>query len=149
MLRYSAGPALLRACAADKATAADERNVALYTLLYKQLTRGDYAGFVKDSALVPANAKRIAADDYETPRYSEVAVFNWAGSRDFVCPAISTTASTLAANPKDPRGLLCLGEFVRLHGMDPYFYGVSEYLDTPRNKDELGGHPSPFPGKRF
>lgn len=149
LLRYSAGPALLRARAADKATAADERNVALYTLLYKQLTRGDYAGFVKDSALVPANAKRIAADDYETPRYSEVAVFNWAGSRDFVCPAISTTASTLAANPKDPRGLLCLGEFVRLHGMDPYFYGVSEYLDTPRNKDELGGHPSPFPGKRF
>ncbi|MEQ1551647.1 hypothetical protein [Sphingorhabdus sp.] len=149
LLRYSAGPALLRTRAADKATAANERNVALYTLLYKQLTRGDYAGFVKDSALVPANAKRIAADDYETPRYSEVAVFNWAGSRDFACPAISTTASALAANPKDPRGLLCLGEFVRLHGMDPYFYGVTEYLDNPRDVDELGGHPTPFGGKRF
>lgn len=149
LLRYSAGPALLRARAADKAAQASERNVALYTLLYKQLTRGDYAGFVKDSALVPANAKRIAADDYETPRYSEVAVFNWAGQRDFACPAISTTASTLAANPKDPRGLMCLGEFIRLHGMDPYFYGVTEYLDTPRDTDELGGHPTAFGGKRF
>ncbi|HMS20694.1 hypothetical protein [uncultured Sphingorhabdus sp.] len=149
LLRYSAGPALLRTRAVDKAAPASERNVALYALLYKQLTRGDYAGFVKDSVLVPASAKRIAADDYETPRFSEVAVFNWAGSKDFACPALRTTASTLAANAKDPRGLLCLGEFVRMHGMDPDFYGVTEYLDEPRRKDELGGNPTPFGGKRF
>lgn len=149
LLRYTAGQPLLRSRASAKGAPESERNIALYTLLYKQLTRGDYAGFVKDSALVPANAKRIAADDYQTPRYSEVAIFNWAGSRDFACPALRTTASTLAANPKDPRGLLCLGEFVRLHGMDPDFYGVTEYLDEPRGKDELGGSPSLFPGKRF
>lgn len=149
LLRYSAGPALLRARASDRSAATDERAIALYALLYKELTRGDYAGFVKDSALVPAGAKRIAADDYTTPRYSEVAVFNWPGARDFACPAIRTTAAMLAANPREPRGLLCLGEFIRLHGMDPYFYGVTEYLDTPRDSDELGGNPSPFPGKRF
>lgn len=149
LLRYTAGQPLLRSRATAKGAPESERNIALYTLLYKQLTRGDYAGFVKDSVLVPANAKRIAADDYQTPRYSEVAIFNWAGSRDFACPALRTTASTLAANPKDPRGLLCLGEFVRLHGMDPDFYGVTEYLDEPRGKDELGGSPSLFAGKRF
>ncbi len=149
LLRYTAGQPLLRSRASTKGAPESERNIALYTLLYKQLTRGDYAGFVKDSALVPAKAKRIAADDYDTPRYSEVAIFNWAGSRDFACPALRTTASTLAANPKDPRGLLCLGEFVRTHGMDPDFYGVTEYLDEPRAKDELGGSPSLFAGKRF
>lgn len=149
LLRYSAGPALLRARSADKAASPTERNVALYTLLYKQLTRGDYAGFVKDSVQVPANAKRIAAEDYETPRYSEIAVFNWAGSKDFACPPLRAVAATLSANPKDPRAQLCLGEFIRTHSMDPDFYGVSEYLDTPRNSDELGGHPAPFGGKRF
>lgn len=149
LLRYAAGPALLRARAADRNAAASERNVALYALLYKQLAHGDYAGFVKDSLLVPANAKRIPADDYETPRFTEVAVFNWAGQRDFACPSLRATATALATNSKDPRGQLCLGEFIRTHGMDPDFYGVSEYLDTPREKDALGGASSPFPGKRF
>ena len=149
LLRYAAGPALLRARAADRTAVTAERNAALYALLYKQLAHGDYAGFVKDSALIPANAKRITADDYETPRFSEVAIFNWAGSKDFVCPSLRATATALSANPKDPRGQLCLGEFVRLHGMDPDFYGVTEYLDGARGKDELGGASTPFPGKRF
>lgn len=149
LIRYAAGPGLLRARAADRNAPTTERNVATYALLYKQLTRGDYAGFVKDSELVPANAKRIAADDYETPRFTEVAVFNWAGSRDFACPSIRATATTLAANARDPRSQLCLGEFIRTNGMDPYFYGITEYLDSPRNKDELGGASNPFPGKRF
>ncbi|MBK6708294.1 MAG: hypothetical protein IPG54_12735 [Sphingomonadales bacterium] len=104
LLRYAAGPALLRARAADRTAVTAERNAALYALLYKQLAHGDYAGFVKDSALIPANAKRITADDYETPRFSEVAIFNWAGSKDFVCPSLRATATALSANPKDPRG---------------------------------------------
>ncbi|MBK6708293.1 MAG: hypothetical protein IPG54_12730 [Sphingomonadales bacterium] len=33
--------------------------------------------------------------------------------------------------------------------MDPDFYGVTEYLDGARGKDELGGASTPFPGKRF
>lgn len=149
LLRYAAGPSLLRARAADRTAVATERNVALYALLYKQLAHADYAGFVKDSALVPANAKRIAADDYETPRFTEVAIFNWAGSKDFTCPSLRATATALSANPKEPRSQLCLGEFIRLHGMDPDFYGVTEYLDEARDKDELGGASKPFPGKRF
>jgi hypothetical protein len=149
LLRYTAGPALLRARATARTAQERESKVALYTLLYKQLLRGDYAGFVKDSALIPADAKRISKDDYETPRYTDVAVFNWAGQKDFVCPAIRTTASTLAANPKDARGLLCLGEFVRTNGMDPSYFGLPSSLDDLPAKDELAGSPSLFPGKRF
>jgi hypothetical protein len=149
LLRYTAGPALLRARASDQKAPQTERDVALYALLYKQLLRGNYDAFVKDSLLVPANAKRFGADDYDSPRTTEVAVFNWAGQRDFACPAIRTTASTLAANPKDPRSLLCLGEFVRTNGMDPGYFGIPQMLDEPRKVDELGGSPSLFPGKRF
>lgn len=149
LLRYAAGPALLRARAADPAAPPRERDTALYALLYKQLMHGDYAGFVTNSALVPAHAKRFAADDYESPRFTEIAVFNWAGSKDFVCPALRGVAATLAANPNDPRGQLCLGEFIRTHGMDPDFYGATEFLDRPRGQGELGSASHPFPGKRF
>jgi hypothetical protein len=149
LLRYTSGPALLRAVATDAKAAKMEREVALYALLYKQLTRGDYASFVKDSALVPANAKRIAADDYQTPRYTDLALFGWAGQRDFACPSLRSIATTLSANPKDARSMLCLGEFIRTNGLDPDYYGVTTYLDQTPKKDELGGSPSLFPGKRF
>lgn len=149
LIRYAAGPSLLRVRSADRGAPAAERNVALYALLYKQLLRGRYADFLKDSALIPPNAKRIAPDDYETPRFSEVAVFNWAGSQQFACPSLRAVATTLAANPREPRAQLCLGEFVRTNGMDPDYYGVTEYLDEPRDKDELGGASNPFPGTRF
>jgi hypothetical protein len=149
LLRYTAGPALLRARATDAKAAKMERDVALYALLYKQLTRGDYAAFVKDSALVPANTKRIASDDYQTPRYTDLAVFGWAGQRDFACPSLRSIATTLSGNPRDARGLMCLGEFVRTNGLDPDYYGVTTYLDQAPTKDELGGSPSLFPGKRF
>ncbi|MGL5840014.1 MAG: hypothetical protein ACRCY3_16095 [Sphingorhabdus sp.] len=149
LLRYTAGPALLRAQATNAKAVKLERDVALYTLLYKQLLRGRYADFLKDMALIPADAKRIDASDYNTERYTEVAIFEWAGQRDFVCPALRTVATTLAANPKDARGLLCLGEFVRTNGMDPGYFSLPFSLDENPGKDTLGGSPSLFPGKRF
>jgi hypothetical protein len=149
LLRYSAGPNQLRARATDAKAAKMERDVALYALLYKQLLRGDYSGFVRDSALVPANAKRIGADDYQTPRYTDLALFNWAGQRDFACPSLRSVATSLSANPSDARSLICLGEFVRTNGLDPDYYGVTMHLDQSPAKDELGGAPSLFPGKRF
>jgi hypothetical protein len=149
LLRYTAGADLLRARASDRATPREERNVAVYALLYKQVMRGGYAGFLKDLPLIPADAKPFANDDYSTPKYTQTAIFNWAGSKEFSCPSLRGVASALAANAKDARGLLCLGEFVRTNGLDPDYYGVNEALDTPRPKDELGGSPSLFAGKRF
>jgi hypothetical protein len=149
LVRYHLGPADLRVRHADKAANPQERQVALYTLLYKQVTRGFYAGFIRDVELIPANARPMPEDDYTAPLYTDIARFRWGGSTEFVCPALKTVATTLAAKPKDPTALLCLGEFIRENGFDPYYYGVTKYLDDQPEKDELGGSPTLFPGKRF
>lgn len=148
LLRYHAGPTLLRKLAASGGSER-EKQAAIYTLLYKNLTRGFYADFLRDLPLIPAQAKRRAQDDYESPLYTDIALFRWSGSTDFACPALRAVVANLAAKPKDPTALLCLGEFIRLNGLDPEYYGVTRALDDQPEKDELGGSPSQFPGKRF
>ena len=51
LLQRSANADLLRAQAQNQATGA-LRDTALYTLLYKELTRSHYAEFIADAALV-------------------------------------------------------------------------------------------------
>jgi hypothetical protein len=148
LLRYHAGPALLRQQAA-KAASEREQQVAIFTLLYKDLTRGAYGDFLRDLPLVPANARPRQENDYQTPRYIDIALFRWPGQSDFVCPSLKVVATTLSTKPKDSQALLCLGEFIRNNGLDPYYYGVTQYLDELPDADELGGTPSLFPGKRF
>src|SRR5690606_33427138 len=53
LLEQSAGPALLRRMVKDGATA-EERSLASYVLLYKELTRGRYADFLADLPNEPA-----------------------------------------------------------------------------------------------
>jgi hypothetical protein len=149
LLRYAAGPALLRSRMADKSATKRERDVALYALLYKSLTRGAYADFIRDSALIPADAKPPAESEYESPAYTNVSVFNWAGSKSFVCPSIRSVATALSTAPKDATALLCLGEFARTNDLDPGYYSVYHSLDETPDKSELGGTPSAFPGKPF
>ncbi len=148
LLRYHAGPSLLRKQAA-KAVSEREQQVAIFTLLYKDLTRGAYADFIRDYALIPANARPRPEDDYQAPRYTDIALFRWTGEGEFACPPLKVLAATLSAKPKDAQALLCLGEFVRNSGLDPDYYGITKYLDDQPKLDELGGTPSRFPGKRF
>ncbi len=150
LLRYSAGPALLRSQAANKAAPKLERDIALYALLYKNLTRGGYANFIRDLGMIPTGAKEIASNDYTTPQYSNIAMFNWKGSdKGFVCPSIRSIAVSLSAAPRDAQALLCLGEFGRINGLDPDYYAVPSFLDKQPDRDELGGAASQFPGKAF
>jgi hypothetical protein len=152
LLRYTAGPKLLRAQAASKSAPKQERDVALYTLLYKNITRGAYKDFLTDQALIPAGTKPHAADDYSSPTYTNIAVFKWAGAKDgFACPSLTTLATALSGAPKDAPSLLCLGEFVRLNGMDQgaSWPDISGSMDQTPPKGELGGTPSQFPGKGF
>ncbi len=149
LLRYTAGPSLLQRQAVSKTASEREQRVAFFTLLYKQLTRGAYPDFLRNAALVPSGAKPLELSDYRASRYTDLGLFNWAGSKEFACPSIRSVATTLSAKPKDVRSLLCLGEFVRLNGLDPDFYGVTYALDELPNRDELGGTPSLFPGTRF
>ncbi len=148
LLRYHAGPSLLRRQAANGASET-ERKVATFTLLYKDLTRGAYADFLRDLAFVPENVQPTKVDDYRSPVYTDASLFRWQGTTEFACPSLKTIAMTLSAKPKDPASLLCLGEFIRTTGLDPDYYGVMQYLDELPDADELGGTPSLFPGKRF
>src|SRR5690606_33219271 len=56
LLTNVAGADLLRRQSTNAQATAAERNLALFTLLYKELTRGAYDQFLADLALVPAGA---------------------------------------------------------------------------------------------
>lgn len=145
LLRYSAGPRLLRRQAQDSAAAPAERATALYTLLYRDLTRGAYRDFAGDVALVPAQPKaetgNVETEGIDSPS-SDVFVKPETAS-EFPCPDLKSSAATLAANPRDIGGRLCLGDFIRLNGLD------LDALDTPPAKDQLGGNGVLFPGRQF
>ena len=46
------------------------------------------------------------------------APFDWQGSQEYQCPALTAVVTTLADNPKSPRALNCLGEFFLSQGLD-------------------------------
>jgi len=143
LIAHSAGPALLRRAAVDAARPQHERDAALFTLLYKQLSRGDYAGFGANLALVRSDA----ADDGQTSFATEapIALGLFTKGRtaqgSFACPALAATAAALAANPRDTHARLCLGEFWRLNNFDGY-----TALDTPPKRTALGGAAREFRG---
>lgn len=143
LLTNVAGADLLRRQSTNAQATAAERNLALFTLLYKELTRGAYDQFLADLALVPAGAPEEGRL-YDLVDHSPVGIF--AGGRtaeSFPCPSLRDTAALLARDPKQPTSLLCLGEFMRLNGLDDFT------LDHQPPADELGGSPSGFPGSAF
>ena len=48
LLLHAAGPILLRMAVADPQSLPTERRLARFVLLYKEATRGQYAGFLRD-----------------------------------------------------------------------------------------------------
>ncbi|CAH0349487.1 hypothetical protein [Sphingobium sp. CECT 9361] len=144
LLQTMASPAILRNTARDNARPAHERDVARFTLLFKDLRRGAYGDFGADMALVPADAN-IDAGLWAFAQQENIPVglFRSATWSDgFPCPSIAQTAQTLARTPKDHKALLCLGDFYRLNGFD----GFGLYT-SGEGKDVLGSGPDSFPGK--
>lgn len=144
LLTHSAGPAVLRGVAQDTARPQAERDAALFTLLYKQLTRGDYAGFAASRTLVPASASTDAVlwnfTEQQTIPVGLFAKGRW--SDGYPCQSITVTAQKLAKNPQDTSARLCLGDFLRLNAFD----GWNELDDSP-DKAELGGAARDFAGQ--
>ncbi|MGN7999233.1 hypothetical protein [Sphingomonas sp. 22176] len=144
LLMNVADAKLLRQQAQATSASAHERDVALFTLLYKEATRGSHRDFVDDLRLIPAGAP------VETEYY-----FDFSGSRplptalfakgkklgDYGCPAFPETQRRLAA--ADAKAMLCLGEFTRVNGFDGFL------LDGQPAKDELGGTPTRFAGAPY
>lgn len=144
LVANAAGAALLRRQAAA-GISPHERTAALFTLLYKDITRGAYRDFVADVAAVPADAPD-RSEVYEFVGSSDppVGIFTRGSTKEgFACPGLRESAARLAGNPRASDARLCVAEFVRLHGLDGYF------LDQPPPADELGGAPSLFPGRAF
>lgn len=131
LLSHTAGPILLRMAVDDPKSTPDERNLARFVLLFKEATRGQYANFLRDLALI----KNVEA--------GQAAAFLWRGaSEPYQCPALKEVIGELLANNRDPHGLLCLGEFVRTAELDAF----ESFRPKP---DELGGGESIFPGEPF
>lgn len=124
LLGSSAGPDLLKAQARATDRPVSERSLALFTVLLKQLQRGEYRGFLADYPL----AKDFPARDEDQGMWNVIdaeiapvdifAAGKW--SSGYPCGSIDATVQRLARNPKDIDGRLCLGDFYRLNGLDDF-----------------------------
>ncbi|HEX7695151.1 MAG TPA: hypothetical protein VF409_11715 [Sphingomonas sp.] len=141
LLTNVADAALLRQ-QAKGAKAAHERQLALFTLLYKELSRGAYRDFGSDLALVPAGAPNTANFyDLLTSDPLPLGIFvRPPQGADIDCPALRRTAADLAAAPASPHARLCLADFFRANGFDQFA------LDTQPPKQDLGGTKTLFAG---
>ncbi len=145
LLRKIADADLLRRQAKDDSLPQHERDTALYVLLYKEVSRGHYADFVKDLALVRADAPVEGyTGGLSTTEPVPLGVFTQTTTLgDYGCGPLKETAAKLAKNPKAPKPLLCLADFMRANGFD------QNMLDTPPEGDQLGSTPSLFKGTPY
>ena len=141
LLRNSAGTELLRAQAVDKSHPLAERNAALDVLLNRQLSHGDYAGFLNSLQItVPPVPSEGDSESQPQPAGTRFKAGTW--SDGYPCPALIETARSLSRNSQDLQARLCLGDFWRLNSGGAH----GDYEDAPA-KDELGGALAGFPGK--
>ncbi|WP_175675768.1 hypothetical protein [Burkholderia ambifaria] len=148
LLQHTANADLLRTQAQNQAAGGALRDTALYTLLYKELTRSHYADFIADTALVSGAPA------------APLKPFIASGARNddgYVCPSAREIAAALQQNPADAKGLNCLADFVRLHppaaglegdAVPPWMRNASAAAAT-RVPPTLGGAPSQFAGKPY
>ena len=136
LLEYVAGPIILRQQAKSTTAPKEEREVALYRLLSRELVQGHFKGFLEDFALLPE--KPVAATGTQDTPQDIFVGFRWEGRKEgYICPNISGIAKSLDANPKDIHARMCLGDFFRL-------FGIADA--TVSDKDILGGTGTLFSG---
>jgi hypothetical protein len=145
LLAHSAGPELLRRQARDAVAPQHERDLALFTLLYKGITRGRYADFLNDLALVPAGAKTETNFwDFLDEKQMPLGIFARTDNLGALgCLPLKETATLLAKNPQSARGKLCVADFMRDNGFDQFV------LDEKQADEDLGGTTSLFPGPLY
>jgi hypothetical protein len=136
---------LLRQQAQAASAPAHEREVALFTLLYKEATRGSHRDFVIDTRLVPSDAPSDGNFyDLVSSEHPPTALFLRSKELgDYGCRPFAQTQSRLAYSPGDAKAMLCVGEFMRANGFD----GIA--LDGQLSADQLGGTPSLFVGAPY
>jgi hypothetical protein len=127
---------------ATGAKAAHERQVALFTLLYKELSRGAYRDFTTDLALVPANASTegsfydlLGSDQLPFGLFTRPTQLG-----EYDCAPLKRTVLDLTAAPGNAHARLCLADFFRANGFD----GIA--LDSQPPREDLGGTKTLFAG---
>ena len=141
LLLHAAGPDLLRARATDGTASPRERQVALYTLLRKELSHGLYADFLSDLPRAPVDAPTDGPVEVDPLGEGVVPLGLFARGKttgEIGCPTLPDTVASLARDAGDARGRLCLAEWMRLNELDP-----NRSLARPA-KGTLGGGPSGF-----
>jgi hypothetical protein len=128
LLENVAGPDLLRQQATRQGVPKLEREVALYTLLEKELWRGFLPQFVGDLRLVTGDAQPngfYAGTTYYDARFNShldrppLGKFGKdARTGNFGCPTMPTTVAQLIGAPRAIRPRLCMAEYFRLNGFD-------------------------------
>ena len=151
LLQNVVGPRLLRSVAKDNTNPRHERNVALFTLLHKQLTHADYAGFLVSQKLIPAGANTDAGL-WGLPEQEQIPVGlfgDGAQKGDYDCPSLRATVGMLSRSPKNARGRLCLGDFLLANdfdGFDPVMRRGYARTGSRPTSPMLGSSKSRFPG---
>ncbi|HLL29407.1 MAG TPA: hypothetical protein VK403_00260, partial [Allosphingosinicella sp.] len=153
LLEHVAGPDLLRRQAQDGQAPKQERDVAAYVLLAKELRHGFYREFLDDVRLARTEAPResyyFGALHYDAGYEAELAspplgLFGpKAGLGDAGCPALVATVRRLADAPGAIRPRLCLAEYFRANGFDDF------ELDDPVPGRGLGSSKPQFPGEAY
>ncbi|MBJ7439594.1 MAG: hypothetical protein JHD35_11285 [Sphingopyxis sp.] len=149
ILAYVAGPDLLRRQASNSRLPFEEREFALFTLLYKDLAQARHQAFLSDVRLITPDMGRgdkvdfseLERDSLRT-RLPALEAFRKPYGL-FACPPLPETVRKLATSPRFAAGQLCVAEFMRVHSLFDFL------LDTPMPKDELGAGPSQFPGAPY
>jgi len=155
LLRNDASPELLRQMIRAHYNSPDERRLAVYTLLYKDLLQGRYRDYLRDYRFLPGDAAKYKpSPDTDTNDKPNLALFTWSGRKTddgYGCPSTLDIAKILAKNAKDPYGLVCLGDFANANDLAPG--GAPGAHAAPRASvapgAELGAAPSRFPGTVF
>ena len=144
LLRNDAAPALLVQRIKAPDGAAQERRVARYVLLYKDVMRARYAAFAGDATLAAPKAPPPADPNNPDPNEPDQSLFDWSGATSgYVCEDLHKLVQALAADPRASHNLLCLGEFARTNSVD------GNALNTSAPADQLGGVLTQFPGRTF
>ncbi|WP_337827141.1 hypothetical protein [Pseudonocardia sp. TMWB2A] len=147
LLTRSADAPLLRQQARSATAPQEERDVALYTLLQKELKSGAYKNFLTDLELVQAPPLKPDSDSGYFYLYGDkptvpLGIFRSTVSNAiYPCPDIKAVATILAANPNNAKGQICFAEFSRVY--------LEGGWDKERAKDELGSTPSPLDARPY
>ncbi|CDF81541.1 hypothetical protein PKB_0162 [Pseudomonas knackmussii B13] len=149
LLRHIAGPELLRQQVKSETAPAEERDTALFTLLYKDLLHGHYANFVNDLALLPPEPSTKPLGASLGVLYGNgvpLTLFQWSGGKGtsgYDCPPLRDLAVALQQSPQTPQALNCFGEFILRNNLDGFA------LDSQPRSHELGGSQTQFEGPLY